>query len=193
MRDTRRGHVAGRVTPVEAYVALGSNLGDRLNHIRLAVERLAAHPNVRVVSLSRVVETPPMGPQDQGPYLNAVVSIETTLTPVAVLGLCQQIERAGRRQRDVHWGPRTIDLDLVDVGGLVATTPRLRLPHPGVAERIFMLAPLADVAPQWRHPRTGELVSELMAKLSVQERESLRVVAEACRWWPHAAQAGSDR
>jgi len=165
-----------------AYVALGSNLGDRMTHLQLAVERLAAHPHVRLLRLSCVVETPPMGPQDQGPYLNAAAAVETSLGPAELLGLCSGIEDAGRRQRTIHWGPRTIDLDLVDVGGLVAKTERLTVPHPGLRDRIFVLAPLADIAPGWRHPETGETVEQLIGELEPAERRLVRVVAEADRW-----------
>lgn len=168
-----------------AYVALGSNLGDRLTNLRQAAGRLAAHPRVRLVAASRVIETPPMGPP-QGPYLNAVLAVETTLPPESVLVLCRQIEDAGKRQRAVRWGPRTIDLDLVDVGGLVITTPTLRLPHPEMASRIFVLAPLAEVAPDWRHPETGQSVAELRAKLESSGGQSFTVVAEAESWCPRS-------
>lgn len=163
-----------------AYVALGSNLGDRVTNLRLAVQRLAAHPKVRVRRASRLFETPAIGPP-QGPYLNAVLAIETDLAPEELLALCQGIEAAGRRQRSVHWGPRTIDLDLVDVGGLVLTTSALRLPHPELANRPFVLAPLADVAPEWCHPATGEPVAALLDRVRG-DLDGLVVVADGRAW-----------
>jgi len=173
-----------------ALVALGSNLGDRLMHIRHAVERLAAHPAVRLLRCSRVIETPPMGPQDQGPYLNAVVAFDTNARPDELLALCRQIEKVGRRQRTDHWGPRTIDLDLVDVGGRICDTPELRLPHPGVGQRAFVLIPLSDVAPAWRHPETGEPLGEMIAKIGRREREQMRVVAGPGQWCSETVRAG---
>ena len=168
------------MTATRAYVALGSNLGDRLANLGLATDRLAAHPDVCLVAASRVVETPAIGPP-QGPYLNAVVAIETSLSPEALLSLCQSIEEAGRRQRVVHWGPRTIDLDIVDYGGIVRETESLRLPHPEIARRAFVLVPLAEIAPEWRHPVTGESVAALARNLA--DSESIRVVAPAESVW----------
>lgn len=171
-----------------AFVALGANLGDRMTYLREAVEQLAAHPCIRVVCCSQVIETPPMGPQDQGPYLNAVVVLESTLPPDGLLVLCQQIEKAGKRQRTVRWGPRTIDLDLIDVGGVVMNTPTLRLPHPELRARAFVLIPLGDVAPDWKHPETGESIESLVR--AINRRETVRVVAEAGSWCPRVGRSG---
>ena len=168
--------------PVRAYVGLGSNLGDRLAYLRHAVARLAAHPCVCLRGASRLVQTSPIGPP-QGPYLNAVIALDTTLPPDGLLALCQLIERAGRRGCSIHWGPRTIDLDVIDFGGLVAEGPGLRLPHPELANRPFVLAPLQDVAPEWRHPVTGDTVGAMRGRLG-SAGGAVEVVARAEAWCP---------
>jgi 2-amino-4-hydroxy-6-hydroxymethyldihydropteridine diphosphokinase len=130
-----------------AYLALGSNLGDRLGHLQAAVDGLEATPGVHVVAVSRVYETAPVGP-DQPDYLNAVVAIETDLAPRALLERGQALERDARRVRGERWGPRTLDVDVLLVGDAVVDEPDLVVPHPRIGERGFVLAPLADVAPE---------------------------------------------
>lgn len=126
-----------------AFVALGSNLGDRRGHLRDAVAALGD-----VVAMSRVYETEPVGgPDEQGPYLNMVVEVETPLDPFALLRRCQRIEAQAMRQRTVRWGPRTLDVDIVLYDGVTIDGPDLTLPHPRFAERRFVLAPLSDIAP----------------------------------------------
>jgi 2-amino-4-hydroxy-6-hydroxymethyldihydropteridine diphosphokinase len=133
--------------PVTAYLALGSNLGDRAAHIRSALAALAAHPAIDLLAVSPLYETPPWGPVPQGPYLNACAAIETTLTPRALLGLCLAIEREAGRERIVRWGPRTLDLDILLYGNATIDEPDLRIPHPRMMERAFVLVPLTDLAP----------------------------------------------
>jgi 2-amino-4-hydroxy-6-hydroxymethyldihydropteridine diphosphokinase len=130
-----------------AYVALGSNLGDRLAHLQLAVDSLALVPGVEVRSVSRVYETAPVGGPAQDPYLNAVVAIETNLEPHELLHRCQQIEELAARERSERWGPRTLDVDLLLVGDARVDDDDLTIPHPRMWERGFVLAPLRDVAP----------------------------------------------
>ena len=128
----------------EAIIALGSNLGDREGFLRLAVDSLD-----RVVATSQVFETAPVGgPDGQGSYLNMVVKIDTALDPFALLRRCQRIEANANRQRMVHWGPRTLDLDVLFYDDVTIVSPELVVPHPHVAERRFVLAPLEEVAPQ---------------------------------------------
>jgi dihydroneopterin aldolase/2-amino-4-hydroxy-6-hydroxymethyldihydropteridine diphosphokinase len=127
-----------------AIVALGSNLGDRAGYLRFAIEELGA-----VVAQSQVFETDPVGgPQDQGAYLNMVVVVETSLDPFAFIRRCHRIEAAAQRQRMVHWGPRTLDVDLLFFDDARIDSAELVVPHPRVAERRFVLAPLAEVAPE---------------------------------------------
>lgn len=127
-----------------AFVALGSNLGDREAFLRLGVLGLG-----NVVAMSNVYETDPVGgPEEQGSYLNMVVQVETSLDPFALLRRCQRIEAEARRQRIVHWGPRTLDVDIVQFDDLTVESEELTIPHPRFAERRFVLAPLADIAPE---------------------------------------------
>ena len=130
-----------------AYLALGSNLGDRLAHLQLAVDALADTPGVQVHALSRVYETAPVGGPPQDAYLNAVVAIETDLDPHELLRRCQEIEQLAARERSERWGPRTLDVDVLLIDGTRLDTEDLTIPHPRMWERGFVLAPLRDVAP----------------------------------------------
>jgi dihydroneopterin aldolase/2-amino-4-hydroxy-6-hydroxymethyldihydropteridine diphosphokinase len=130
--------------PHHAWIALGSNLGDRIGFLRAGVLAL---PNV--VAMSQVFETDPIGgPDDQGAYLNMVVEIETTLDPHALLRRCQRIEAEAMRQRVVNWGPRTLDVDIVMYDDIIIRSEELTVPHPRYAERRFVLTPLAEIAPE---------------------------------------------
>jgi 2-amino-4-hydroxy-6-hydroxymethyldihydropteridine diphosphokinase len=126
-----------------AFLALGSNLGDRRANLRQAVASL---PDV--VAVSSVYETDPVGgPEGQGAYLNLVVELDTALTPRGLLEVAQRAEAAARRVRTERWGPRTLDVDVLLVGDLVIDEPDLQVPHPRMWERAFVLVPLADLAP----------------------------------------------
>jgi 2-amino-4-hydroxy-6-hydroxymethyldihydropteridine diphosphokinase len=126
-----------------AFLGLGSNLGDRVGHLQRAVAGL---PDL--VATSPVYETDPVGgPEDQGAYLNLVVELDTALDPRELLALCGALEQGAGRVREVRWGPRTLDVDVLWVDGAVVDEPDLRVPHPRMRERRFVLAPLADLAP----------------------------------------------
>lgn len=126
-----------------AFLALGSNLGDRVAFLRGAVEAL---PDV--VALSPVFETDPVGgPEGQGPFLNMVVQLDTELDARALLGWCRRAEQAAERTRTEHWGPRTLDVDIVWIDGVTVDESDLHVPHPRFRERPFVLAPLATLAP----------------------------------------------
>ncbi|MBI5482676.1 MAG: 2-amino-4-hydroxy-6-hydroxymethyldihydropteridine diphosphokinase [Deltaproteobacteria bacterium] len=149
-----------------AYVGLGANLGDRLQALRDAVDRLDGAAGVRVVACSPVYETAPQGPvRAQPAFLNAVCAVETSLAPRDLLGRLLQVERALGRVRDVPQGPRTIDLDLLLFGSTVVDEPGLLVPHRQLQRRAFVLVPLLDLAPDLRHPLTGELLREERARL----------------------------
>lgn len=126
-----------------AILGLGSNVGDRLAHLRAAVGSLAG-----VTAVSSVYETDPVGGPQQGRYLNMVVAIDTDLDPHALLGVCHRIESAADRVRDVRWGPRTLDVDILWIDGVTVDEPDLVIPHPRMWERRFVLEPLADIAPE---------------------------------------------
>ena len=131
-----------------AYLALGSNLGERAQYLRSALDALEAAPEVTVVAVSGIYETDPVGGPDQGRYLNAVVALETVVTPRELLTLAQRLEAGAARVRLQHWGPRTLDVDVLLVGDSVVSEPDLVVPHPRMWERGFVLAPLHDVAPE---------------------------------------------
>ncbi len=133
--------------PVRAYVAIGSNLGDRAGHLRAAVAGLAGAAGVAVVAVSPVYETEPVGGPEQGPYLDAVVALDTTLTPEALLEVAQRLEGEAGRVRVERWGPRTLDVDILLVGDRQVDSPELVVPHPRMFERAFVMVPLADLDP----------------------------------------------
>ena len=134
-----------------AYIAVGSNLGDRREHLRFAVLNL---PGVR--RLSGVYETDPVGGPEQGPYLNLVAEIETRMDPFELLDCCHRIEAADGRERKVRWDARTLDLDVLLYDGVTIQSDELTIPHPRMNERRFVLAPLADIAPE-RCPHDWDL------------------------------------
>jgi 2-amino-4-hydroxy-6-hydroxymethyldihydropteridine diphosphokinase len=130
-----------------AFIGLGSNLGDRLAALRQGVAQLEAHGDVTAVS--PLYETEPVGgPEDQGAFLNVVVELHTADGPRQLLARCQALEEAAHRVRTVRFGPRTLDADVLLVGDLVVDEPDLVVPHPRLWERRFVLAPLADLAPE---------------------------------------------
>ena len=133
-----------------ASIALGSNLGDRHEHLRAARAALAALPDTRLVAATRVEETPPLGGLDQPAYLNQMVLLATALDPRALLAALQAIEAANGRERAGHWGSRTLDLDIVRYDDVTLAMPDLTLPHPGVASRDFWQRELAELAPHDR-------------------------------------------
>jgi 2-amino-4-hydroxy-6-hydroxymethyldihydropteridine diphosphokinase len=129
-----------------AFLGLGTNLGDRLANLQRAVDLLAAMPGVRVIRSSRIYETAPVGPP-QPDFLNAVIEVDTDLEPHDLLAAAADVERSLHRVRDVRWGPRTIDVDVLTFGDRVIDTPDLTVPHPRMHERAFVLAPLMDLEP----------------------------------------------
>jgi len=143
------------------YLSLGSNVGDRDRNLRAAIERLEA-PDLHVLRVSPVYETEPMELTAQRWFLNLAVEAETTLFPKMLLTRVGRIERDLGRVRTVAKGPRTIDIDILFYGSSVVETERLKIPHPSIAERRFVLAPLADLAPYLRHPVTHKTVREML-------------------------------
>lgn len=147
-----------------SYIGLGANLDEPVTQLRTALRELAQLPASRLVAVSPLYRNPPMGPQDQPDYVNAVAALETELAPEALLDALQDIENRQGRVRLQRWGARTLDLDILLYGSAQIQTPRLTVPHPGVKERAFVVQPLADIAPDLHFP-DGTSLSSCLAKL----------------------------
>jgi 2-amino-4-hydroxy-6-hydroxymethyldihydropteridine diphosphokinase len=164
----------GEGTAVTAFLGLGANLGERLTTLRGARQALASHAQVATVASSPLYETEPVGgPAKQGNYFNAVLRLTTTLSPLALLACCQSVEEAFGRRREERWGARTLDIDLLLYGSLLHDERCLRLPHPRLQLRRFVLAPLADLDPLLPHPRLGRSIGQLLLELPSGQAVSL--------------------
>ncbi len=154
--------LTGELAPIRrAALALGSNLGDRLDYLQGAVDSLTESPEISPVGVSSVYETEAVGPE-QPPYLNAVLVVETSLSARTLLERAHAVEDAFGRVRDVRWGPRTLDVDVLALGDKVVSDHDLQVPHPRLAERAFVLVPWAEVDPSFEVPgmgRVGDLAS----------------------------------
>ena len=162
---------------IQAALSIGSNLGDRLANLQFALDQLA-NLKCSVIATSSVYETDPVGGVEQGPYLNAVIIVATDLEPAELLKSALEIENLAHRVREVRWGPRTLDIDVIDVIGFSSETDELTVPHPRAHERAFVLVPLLEIAPEWKLGGTAP-ISELLggvADQSVVQRAELRLV-----------------
>ncbi len=148
-----------------AHLSIGSNLGDRTGYIKEALGLLSAEENIRLTRVSSFYETEPVGFTDQGKFINAAFSLETTYAPHALLQVLQGIEDRLDRKRTRRWGPRTVDLDILFYGDVVLGDPELTIPHPRLTERAFVLFPLAEIAPALVHPLTGKTVLQHLEAL----------------------------
>jgi 2-amino-4-hydroxy-6-hydroxymethyldihydropteridine diphosphokinase len=148
-----------------AVVGLGSNLGDRAGVVGAAADRLRSEASAGGFRSSHLYETHPFGVAEQPDFINAVCLFETSLEATRMLAILKGIERRLGRTESGRWGPRRIDLDLLDLGGETVESEALTLPHPGIAERAFVLVPLCEVAPDWRDPLTGRSAAEMLALL----------------------------
>ncbi len=175
-----------------ASIALGSNLGDRAANLRGALAALQRDDAVRVVAESAVYETAPVGGPEQPDYLNMVVAVETELAPEALLARCLAVEAEHGRVRRERWGARTLDLDLLHYGETELATERLTLPHPRMAERAFVLVPLAEIAPALKIGDTtvGERAAQC-ERSGLRRLGSLAAVAEGGASRPRRAASGT--
>jgi 2-amino-4-hydroxy-6-hydroxymethyldihydropteridine diphosphokinase len=164
------------IKPVIAYIGLGANLGDPQRQVQEAIRRLREAEEVEVMRVSTLYLTPPLGPPGQPWYVNAVAQVKTRLTPEELMRMLIGIERDMGRERGERWGPRLIDLDLLLYNGEIITGPDLVVPHPEMHRRAFVLAPLAEIAPEAWHPVLHKTVRELLAELDASEKESVRLL-----------------
>lgn len=171
------------------YLALGTNLGDRVENLRAALEALL--PTVDIQAASPVYETPPWGYTDQPAFLNMVLQAETNLTPGDLLRELKRTEVELGRQPNFRYGPRLIDLDILFYGSQIVELETLGIPHPRLHERAFVLVPLADLAPDLRHPRLGQTVRDLLASVERGEIRPFEAVVYAPRIEPAGPAGGS--
>ncbi len=158
------------------FVGLGSNEGNREAHLRAALSELSKCSDISVTAVSSFHETAPAGGPPQSKYLNAVAKVETRLLPMELLAELQRIEASLGRERGIRWGARTIDLDIIAYDEAVVETDELRIPHPLMYGRLFVLEPLAEIAPTWKHPLFGKTVAELLDEL---RRNTMRGLSRA--------------
>lgn len=145
-----------------AFIALGSNMGDKDAHLLFGVEELKKIKQIQVEKVSSFIKTEPYGYTDQDVFLNGACMIRTTLTPEELLDVCQHIEAEAKRVRKIHWGPRTLDLDVLFYDQEIIATERLNVPHPDMANRDFVLKPMAELAPWWGHPITHRTMQQML-------------------------------
>jgi 2-amino-4-hydroxy-6-hydroxymethyldihydropteridine diphosphokinase len=157
----------------QIHISLGSNIGDREKNLTVAIEALVAR-GIQITRRSSIYSTEPVDFGEQGWFLNCVVEAETEFMPRQLLHVLQEIERSMGRRRLVRRGPRVIDLDILLFGSSVIHSPELEVPHPRMAERRFVLVPLAEIAPEARHPIANKTIRELLGETKDQSAVQLR-------------------
>ena len=165
------------MAPVTIYLGLGTNMGQRETNLARAVYRLAE--SVRLLRRSAIYETAPWGYTDQPDFLNCVLEAETVLPPSPLLAMVKRLEEEMGREPGFRWGPRLVDVDILLYGDLTVDLPDLQIPHPRMAQRAFVLVPLAELAPGLVHPTLKRTIAELAGQVEGKE---------GVRWWgapPH--------
>ena len=150
------------------YLSIGSNMGDREGYLDFAIDRLNALPDTKVITVSDYIETKPYGGVDQDDFLNGALAIETLKTPQELLEAVMQIEQEAHRERKIHWGPRTLDIDILFYDDAIVMEKDLQIPHVEIAKREFVLEPLAGIAPYFIHPVLGKAVITMLEELKAQ-------------------------
>lgn len=148
-----------------AYIALGSNMGERESFLTGALEAMRKHPLIELRKVSKLLVTKPYGGVEQDDFLNGAAEIETLMNPEQLLEALHEMENAAGRERRIHWGPRTLDLDILFYDKVVMESDNLVIPHPDLENRRFVLEPLAEIAPAFRHPVTGKSMRALLQEL----------------------------
>ncbi len=156
-----------------AYIALGSNIAPRMDYLRQAIEAVGDVKQMSVVKKSSIYETEPVGYENQENFLNQVIEITTQYSPLELLDACQLIENKLGRERDIKWGPRTIDLDILLYNQESIVTNQLIIPHPRMDSRAFVLVPLAELNPELIIPTTNNAVREQLSLISNQEKRGV--------------------
>jgi dihydroneopterin aldolase/2-amino-4-hydroxy-6-hydroxymethyldihydropteridine diphosphokinase len=151
----------------EAYIAVGSNMGDSREHIAKALSQLEKHKDIQVTKVSGLLETLPYGGVEQDNFVNGMFEIRTLLTPEELLRELHKIEASEGRERKIHWGPRTLDLDIIFYDDLIYSSEDLVIPHVDMENRYFVLKPLSELTPNFRHPITHKTVAQMLAELPV--------------------------
>ncbi|NOX19921.1 MAG: 2-amino-4-hydroxy-6-hydroxymethyldihydropteridine diphosphokinase [Nitrospirae bacterium] len=162
---------------VDVYIGVGSNLGDRLSNCKKAIKELSRNA-LKILKVSTVYESKPWGVTEQPAFLNLVVYGQTKLTPYELLGRLKGIESTLGREETYRWGPRVIDLDILFYGDQIINGKELIVPHPYLTERIFVLKPLSEIAPELRHPLTGKTVLEYLNDVEKENQDELKPLKE---------------
>ena len=149
----------------QAYLGIGSNMGDKKGYLEEAVKKICAHKKIRKVKCSELLTTAPYGGVEQEDFLNGAIELETLLTPEQLLGFLQELEKEAGRERLIHWGPRTLDLDILLFQDYVSDDPVLTVPHPDMENRRFVLEPLSQLCPYHVHPITGKSIKQMLKEL----------------------------
>ena len=159
----------------KAYLSIGSNMGDSEGYLNQAVDSIYDDDNCRVLQVSNYIQTKPYGPVEQDDFLNGCLEIETLYTPLELLTFVNKIEAEANRERQIHWGPRTLDIDIVLYNEDVVFEPNLIIPHREMHKRAFVLVPLAQIAPYAKNPVLGKCAQVLLDELDDKEKESAGV------------------